>query len=93
MNNVTETDVSDDLWINRIATFINKSRVPKDWSDEDLADFKIKTKELALKFFVIESTVGVSEKSVGKKYEKVLKEYLELAKHEQLILLKKVLNV
>ena len=93
MNNVIETDVSDDLWINRIATFINKSRVPKDWSDEDLADFKIKTKELALKFFVIESTVGVSEKSVGKKYEKVLKEYLELAKHEQLILLKNVIRI
>ena len=91
-NSVIENESDDQLWVNRIATFIHKLRVPKDWNDEDLADFKIKTKELALKFFVIESTVGISEKSVGKKYEQVLKEYLKLARHEQLILMKKVIN-
>ena len=92
LNSVVETNVSDDLWIKRIATFINKSRVPKDWSDEDYADFKIKTKELALKFFVLEATVGTSEKSVTKNYYSVLNKFLKLTKQEQLILLRNVVN-
>src|SRR5574344_2999425 len=57
-NNVVEKNSENNLWIERIATFINKSRVPKDWSDEDVADFKVKIKELALKFLAIESTTG-----------------------------------
>src|SRR5574344_1514148 len=58
-NNVKELNSSDTLWIERIATFINKSRVPKDWSDNDVADFKIKVKELALKFTTIEATACI----------------------------------
>lgn len=91
-NNVVEIDLDDDLWINRIATFINKSRVPKDWSDEDYADFKIKTKELSLKFFVIESTVGADESAVSENYHSVLNSFLNLTKPEQMILLRKVVN-
>ena len=91
-NNIVNSDSDDELWINRIATFINKSRVPKDWSDEDYADFKIKTKELALKFFVLESTVGTAEKLTTKNYHKVLNSFLNLTKAEQMILLRKAVN-
>lgn len=93
LNNVIDTNVNEDLWINRIATFINKSRVPKDWSDEDFADFKVKTKELALKFFVIEATVGTSDCAISKNYHSVLNSFLNLTKQEQMILLRKVVNI
>ena len=92
-NNVIEIDVDDDLWINRVATFINQSRVPKDWSDEDYADFKIKTKELALKFFVIETTVGTDESIIGGEYHNVLNDFLNLTKPEQMIFLRRVINI
>ena len=93
LNTVIDTNVNDDLWINRIATVINKSRVPKDWSDEDYADFKVKTKELALKFFVLEATVGTDESSITPQYHYVLNNLLNLSKHEQLILLRKMVNL
>lgn len=92
LNCVIETDVSDDLWVNRLATFINKSRVPKDWSDEDYADFKVKSKELSLKFAILEATAGVDEKFISKKYHSVLNSFLNLSKPEQMILLRKVIN-
>lgn len=91
-NNVVDINVPEELWINRVATFINKSRVPKDWSDEDYADFKIKTKELALKFEVLESTLGTSKKALTKKYYSFLKSFLNLTKSEQMIFLREVIN-
>lgn len=92
LNSVIEIDVNNDLWVKRIATYINQSRVPKDWTDEDFADFKIKTKELALKFFVLEATVGTNESSITKNFHKVLNSFLNLSKQEQMILLRKVVN-
>ena len=92
LNNVVEIDVTDDLWINRIATFINKFRVPKDWTDDDYADFKIKTKELALKFFVLEATIGTNSSCVSNKYQKVLDNYLKLTKQEQMVFLRKIVD-
>jgi hypothetical protein len=92
LNSVIEIDVPNDLWIKRIATFINKSRVPKDWSDEDYADFKVKTKELALKFFVLEATIGTNESFVTQKYHNTLNSFLKLSKQEQLILLRKAIE-
>ncbi len=91
-NNVTEKNADEILWINRIATFINKSRVPKDWSDEDVADFKVKVKDLALKFYAIEATVGTVETVVSKDVEKVLKQLQALSKVEQSIILRRVVS-
>lgn len=93
MNNVVEIDVDENLWTNRIATFVNKFRVPKDWNDEDFADFKLKIKELALKFFVIESIVGESENLTTDKYHIALNEFLNLSKPEQNVFLKKVVSL
>ena len=91
-NNVVEKEADDILWINRIATFINKSRVPKDWSDEDVADFKVKVKNLALKFYTLEATVGTTSNGINKNFEKLLNELLTLSKPEQSVILRKVVN-
>ncbi len=90
--NIEEINIDDDLWTNRIATFINKYRVPKDWTDEDYADFKLKTKELALKFFVLEATLGTSDCMISKNFKTVFNNYLKLSKQEQMILLRKAIN-
>ena len=92
LNSVVDTDVTSDLWTKRIATYINKFRVPKDWSDEDFADFKVQTKELALKFFVLEATVGTSDCSITNNYQSVLKSFMKLSKQEQLIFLRNCVN-
>jgi len=92
LNTVVEIDVPDSLWINRIATFINKSRVPKDWSDEDYADFKVKTCELALKFSVLEATVGTNEKVENNEFYSLLNMFLKLTKSEKMIFLRKAIN-
>ncbi len=87
-NNIIEINVSDDLWINRIATFINKSRVPKDWSDMDFADFKIKIKELALKIAIVETTIGSYDYPKSKNYNELLEKLKTLSKPEQLMFLR-----
>ena len=38
-----------DKWLEKIATFVNKSRIPKDWSDTDLVDFNVKIAQFARK--------------------------------------------
>jgi hypothetical protein len=87
-NNIIEINVSDDLWINRIATFINKSRVPKDWSDKDFSDFKIKIKELALKIAIVETTIGSYDYPKSKKYNELFEKLKTLSKPEQLMFLR-----
>ena len=91
-NNVVEKEADDILWINRIATFINKSRVPKDWSDEDVADFKVKVKDLALRFYTLEATVGTSNLGQSKSFDKLITQILSLSKAEQNVILRKVVN-
>ncbi len=91
-SNVTDDSSSDNFWIERIAAYTNKLRVPKDWTDEDLADYKVKIKELALKFSVLESTVGTIEEPVSNGYKEVLNAYLKLTKAEQNTMLRKVVN-
>ena len=91
-NNVIEKEANDTLWINRIATFINKSRVPKDWSDEDVADFKVKVKDLALRFYTLEATVGTASDALDEKFESMLNELLALSKAEQNVILRKIVN-
>lgn len=93
LNNVVEKDADNILWINRIATFINKSRVPKDWSDQDVADFKIKVKELALNFFAIEAIVGADMDCLSRKVNNILSKISTLSKAEQNVILYKLVNV
>ena len=92
LNTVVDIDVSEELWINRFATFVNKARVPKDWNDEDFANFKVKAKELALKFMALEATVGASEAAITEKFNIALNTLLDLSKNEQMILMRKFVN-
>ncbi len=92
-NTITELNVNDELWINRIATFINKSRVPKDWNDKDYIDFKIKAKELALIFSIIEATIGTKNYNSSKNYNSLIKNFTKFSKPEKLTFLREVLNL
>ena len=91
-NNIVEKETDDILWINRIAAFINKSRVPKDWTDEDVADFKVKVKDLALKFYTLEATVGTVNYGQSKSFDKLITRILSLSKPEQCVILRKIVN-
>ena len=91
-SNVINDGVSDKFWIERIAAYINKSRVPKDWSDEDTADFKVKIKEMALKFEVIEAAVGAENININANLSSILDSFLKLTKSEQFVLLRKMVN-
>lgn len=92
-NNINEAQSTDNLWIERIATFVNKSRVPKDWSDSDVADFKVKVKEFALKFQTIEATVGASEVHLDSTMTTLIGQLLKLNKPQQIAIVKKVINL
>ena len=91
-NNICESAENDSLWINRIATFVNKTRVPKDWYDDDIADYKLKIKELALRFHTIEATVIEKGIMVDDEIRKILKEINKLSKSQKLTILRKVAN-
>ena len=91
-NNIIDESVSDKLWIERIAVCVNKSLAPEDWSDEDLADFKIKIKDFALKILFIESTAGISEVKVNSMMAEVLNQLLQLSKPQRLTVLRKAVN-
>ncbi len=91
-NNIKELNSFDTLWIERIATFINKSRVPKDWSDNDVADFKIKVKELALKFTTIEAAAGGSNIKIDSSTAKLLSQILKLSKPQKMVLVREIVG-
>ena len=59
---------------------------------EDVADFKIKVKDLALKFYTLEATVGTANVGQSKSFDKLLAQILSLSKAEQSVILRKVVN-
>ena len=42
VNAIKIKDLDYQKWLEKLATIINKKRVPKNWDDNDLADFKQK---------------------------------------------------
>lgn len=90
--NVVDTEEDDNLWFRRIATFINKYRVPRDWFDSDVADYKVKIKELALKINAIESIVDSLNYQMSDSFKRLLDDIEKLSKPEKNILLKKIVN-
>ena len=87
-NNIKESNSSDQLWIERIATFVNKSRVPKDWSDEDVSDFKCKIKELSVKFLGIEAVASADSVLLkDKSVENILKNIADLSLSQKIAVL------
>lgn len=76
--------------IERFATYINQKRVPKDWSDLDIANFKLKTKELSNLFLTIETTVDSSGSRIDITTQNLIDEILKLNQAQKNILLRKV---
>ena len=93
LNCIIDINIPEELWINRVATFINKYRVPKDWTDEDLANFKLKTKELAFKFSIIESTVGTNISIESKDCKNILNEFKKLSEIDKAVFLRNAVNI
>lgn len=90
-NNIDNEAQNNTLWVERIATFINKSRVPKDWNDNDVADFKLKVKEFSQIFLAIEATTGEIIK-LSPAATEILEKLLEFPRPERLGVLRKVVN-
>lgn len=90
--NIIDKDATDDLWIERIATFINGKRVPKDWSDDDVAEYKLKIKEYAQKFLTIEATAGFGSYKMDVTMQDVLSQLLKLEKSKQMAVIRKAIN-
>ena len=87
--NIQEAASSNQQWMERIATVVNKSRVPKDWSDEDVADFKFKIAELSMKFLGIE-TIASSNCVLLKdrRVEEILKKIENLSSIQRMAVLR-----
>lgn len=90
--NVIDLEADEKLWFRRIATFVNKYRVPRDWFDFDVADYKLKIKEIALRINAIQSVVDGLRCSFSDSFKKLLEDVEKLSKPEKNILLKKIVN-
>lgn len=87
--NVIDSSISDKLWTERICICINQSLAPEDWNDLLVADFKIKIKELALKFMVIETTAGTKDIALDKSAITFLNKLRELSKPQKITILRR----
>lgn len=76
--------------IKRFATFINQKRVPKDWNDLDIANFKLKVKEFSNQFLILESTLESSDLTPEKTTQNLIDKVLKLDKIQKNILLRSV---
>lgn len=88
-NNLPKDYCDNFKTVEKIAAYVNGSRVPKDWDDNDKADFKLKVKELAAKFKIIEAVAG-KELNTDKTVEKIIKQIEKLNDTQKLFLLKSV---
>lgn len=91
-NNILDDKCSEEQWFAKIATCINQYRVPKDWSDNDLSDYKFKTKELALKFLAKEAVVSDTNITPSKTCDDILKKIIKLTNAEKNMILRKIVN-
>ncbi len=79
--------------IERFSTYINQKRVPRDWDDLDISNFKLKTKELAQIFLIIESTIDSSGCAIETVTQNLVNEISKLDRIQKNILLRKVVQI
>ncbi len=91
-NNILIDDLPYNRWLERVATVVNKKRVPKDWCDNDLADFKQKIKEIAIKTQGLENLTGKNSIDFDKVLNSVYKAVKKLSKPQQLALVREITN-
>lgn len=66
--------------------------MPRDWTDYDIADYKLKIKELSLKVEAIESIIDGLKCPISDSFNKLLDDIEKLSIPEKNILLKKIIN-
>lgn len=84
---------TDKRFIEKFAAYINKKRVPKDWCDIDVADFKLNVKDIAYKFILIESSAKSTLDKPDLKVQKIIDEIKRLNKIQQNTLLRQAANL
>lgn len=89
--NLKKAVTSENRWVERIATIINGAKVPQDWNDKDLSQFKLKIKELSAQLDILECTVGEDE-HLDQGMSNVLNLMLQLPKSKQRAIIRRVVN-
>ena len=94
-NIITDYSASNKLWTERVCICINKSLAPEDWSDLNVAEFKVKLKDLANIFLSIEEIVfscKAYDKNEIEAQENIVKLISKFNRRTQLEIFKKVLS-
>ncbi len=84
--------INDKIFTEKIASEINKNKHPKNWNSEDLANFKIKIKELGFKFQIIATTTHYSNITMNTATQKLFLKILELNLPQRNVLLRNLVN-
>lgn len=84
---------TDIRFIEKFAAYLNQKRVPKDWCDMDVADFKLKVKDIAYRFILIESSAKSTLDKPDLKVQKIFDEIKRLNKNQQNTLLRQAANL
>ena len=74
--------------IERLATYVNQKRCPKDWSDLDIADYKLKIKNFSNEYAIIRSTVEFDKDLLNENTKSLINEILKLNKIQRALLLR-----
>ncbi len=61
INSIKIIDLPHNRWLERVATVINRKNVPKNWSDNDLADFKRKILLISSEIKKLKSLSGLQD--------------------------------
>ena len=76
--------------IERLATYVNQKRCPKDWNDLDVADYKLKIKNYSNEYCVMQSALEFDESLLDENTKNLIYEALKLSKIQKALLLKGV---
>ena len=74
--------------VERVATYVNGKRCPKDWDEADSADFRLRIKVLAAEFRVICATVEVAEGTLESETKRLLDEARKLSYEQRIMLVR-----
>ena len=74
--------------IERLATYVNQNRCPKDWNDLDVADYKLKIKNYSNEYCVIQSALEFDESLLDENTQNLINEVLKLNKSQRALLLR-----
>ena len=74
--------------IERLATYVNQNRCPKDWNDLDVADYKLKIKNYSNEYSIIQSALEFDESLLDENTKNLIYKVLKLSKAQRALLLR-----